>query len=272
MTRLERQGANIASVAVIAVFVLLGALGVAASGPPQTQEAWVAQAVIWAVIATPWVFAARILWRAWWARTGARLATTDAPARLLATAAATLPPDRADWGVAMTAELAQVRDHQARWWFAAGCARTAILPPRGDRLPVVAVAALATAAVIVAGPAVGHAVPGMRVFAVTFVALVGAMVTVAVARSRGIHRPTSGPTIAAAGVAGVAACIAATGYLLASYPSAAQALGPTLAVMLAVALAGCLWLALSPPRGLASSRLARRVAWARRWRSAPGCS
>jgi hypothetical protein len=134
-----------------------------------------------------------------------------------------------------------------------------MFPPRGNRPPVLAAATLATAAVIAAGLVVGHAVPGMAVFAVAFVALVGAMVTMGVARSRRLHRPTSGPAVAAAGVAGVAACIAATGYMLRTDPSAAQALGPTHAIMLAVVLAGCLWLALAPPRGLASSRLARRI-------------
>lgn len=259
MNRVERRGANLVSAAVVAVFVLFAALGVATSGPPEPPGGWLQLAVNWAVFATPSVFAARILWRAWWARTGARLSTLDPPARLLATAVATLPADRADWGAAMTAELAQVRDPKARWWFAAGCARTAMFPPRGNRLPVLAVATLATAAVIAAGLAVGHAVPGMGVFAVTFVALVGAMVTMGVARSRRLHRPASGPAVAAAGVAGVAACIAATGYMLRTDPSAAQALGPTHAIMLAVVLAGCLWLALAPPRGLAASRLARRV-------------
>jgi hypothetical protein len=138
-------------------------------------------------------------------------------------------------------------------------------------VPVVAVAVLATAAVIIAGLAVGHAVPGLGLFAVSFVALIDAMGTVAVARSRRIHRPTSGPTVAATGVAGVAACIAATGYMLVAYPSAADALGSPLAVVLAVVLAGCLWLTLTPPRGLtpAASRVAS--ASARRWCSASGC-
>jgi hypothetical protein len=132
-----------------------------------------------------------------------------------------------------------------------------MFPPRGNRLPVLAVAALATSATGAAGLVAGRAVPGMGVFAASFVALVGAMATMAVARSRRLHRPASGPAVAAAGVAGVAACIAATGYMLRTEPSAAQALGPIHAIMLAVVLAGCLWLALAAPRGLASSRLAR---------------
>jgi hypothetical protein len=216
VNRAERRDANLLSAAVVAVFILFGALGAATSGPPESRDGWVALVVNWAVFAMPSVFAVRILWRAWWARTGARLSTTDAPARLLAAAVATLPADRADWGAAMTAELAQVRDRRARWRFAAGCARTAIFPPRGNRLPVLAAGAIAAAAAIAAGLALGHAVPGMRVFAVTFVALAGAMATLAVARSRRLHRPASGPTVAAAGVAGVAACIAATGYMLAA--------------------------------------------------------
>jgi hypothetical protein len=114
MNRGERHGANLVSATVVAVFVLLAALGVATSGPPEPPGGWLQLAVNWAVLATPSVFAARILWRAWWARTGARLSTMDAPARLLATAVATLPADRADWDAAMTAELAQVRDPKAR--------------------------------------------------------------------------------------------------------------------------------------------------------------
>jgi len=59
----------VASAAVAAVFVPLAALSAATSGPPQSLEAWAAQAVTWGVVlATPRVFAARILWRAWWAR------------------------------------------------------------------------------------------------------------------------------------------------------------------------------------------------------------
>jgi hypothetical protein len=259
MNRMERRGANVASAAVLAAFLLYTALGVATSGPPEDPGGWLRVAISWTVFAAPSALAARILWRAWWARTGARLSTMDPPARLLATAVASLPADRADWGAAMTAELDQVRGRGARWWFAAGCARTAMFPPRGNRLPVLVVAALATAAAVAAGLVVGRVVPGMGMFAASFVALAGAMATVAVARVRRLHPPASGPAVAAAGVAGVAACIVATGYMLRTDPSAARALGPAHAIILAVVLAGCLWLALAPPRGLASSRLARRV-------------
>jgi hypothetical protein len=107
MNRMERRGVNVVSAAVLAVFVLFAALGVATAGPPEDPGGWLQLAVNWAVFAAPSVLAARILWRAWWAQTGARLSTMDPLARLLATAVASLPADRADWGTAMTAELAR---------------------------------------------------------------------------------------------------------------------------------------------------------------------
>jgi hypothetical protein len=50
----------------------------------------------------------------------------DRPARLLSLAVRALPPERADWGGAMCAELSGVRGGGARWSFAFGCARTAV--------------------------------------------------------------------------------------------------------------------------------------------------
>jgi hypothetical protein len=64
----------------------------------------------------------------------------------------------------------------------------------------------------------------------------------------------------------VAACLAATGYYLAEHPSylrahppamIAMSLPPVTAVVLAVVLAGCLWLALRPPRWLLPDRSGR---------------
>src|SRR5262249_56203219 len=108
--------------------------------------------------------------------------------------------------------LAQVRGRSPRWWFAAGCARAAIFPPRSRRTPVAV--ALAALAVVTAGMAVDYALPAMRIFAVTFVALVGALATLAVARSRRVRQAAPGPTITTAGVTGVAACIAPPAYVL----------------------------------------------------------
>lgn len=55
-----------------------------------------------------------------------REATGDRPARVLARAVRGLPPDRADWGTAMSAELVGVQGSGARWGFSLGCAKTAI--------------------------------------------------------------------------------------------------------------------------------------------------
>jgi hypothetical protein len=48
-------------------------------------------------------------------------------AGLLALAVRGLPADRSEWGSAMRAELAGVRGSRARWAFALGCARTAVM-------------------------------------------------------------------------------------------------------------------------------------------------
>ena len=213
--------------------------------------------VTMAVLSTPWALTAGILWHAWWVRTGVRLSAMDAPARLLAIATATLPTERRDWGAAMTAELAQVPDRRARWRFAAGCARTAVFPAQHHPLSVPAAVALAALAVVVTWLAVGTALPTMRVFAVTFVVLVGVLATVAVARSRRLHRPPHGPLITIVGLAGVAACIAVTGYNVGT--DASETLASSAAILLAVVLAASLWLTLAPPRALTTSKLARWV-------------
>lgn len=251
--------AEFALYAVVAVLAMGSLVGFIVSAGGQLTDVgdyndfW----VVSAVIATPWLAAVRLLWRAWWATAGPRLSIMDPPARLLAAAVAALPDERRDWGAAMTAELTQVGDRRSRWWFAAGCARAAVLPPRANRLPVVWVAVAAATAVFIAGLTVGDALPAMRVFAVTFVGLVGAIAVLALAGSRRV-RPHSGLTVA--GLTCVAACIAATGYFLVQYPAAAAHLRPNTAVFLAAILAVCVWLTLAPPHGLANDRLARRIA------------
>jgi hypothetical protein len=217
----------------------------------------------------PWPIAAWLLWRAWWRQAGVRLSALDGPARLLAAATATLPADRRDWGAAMAAELAQVpvQERAARWRFAAGCARAAIFPPGGSRAAVGVAGALAVTATAAAAGATGAALPAGRVFALTFVGLLGGLATLAVARSRRAGHAGPGPAVAGLGLAGVAACVAFLGYHLAEFPTYHRArlhawilvsLPPVTAVVLAVLLAGCLWLALRPPRWLLGDRHARR--------------
>jgi hypothetical protein len=53
----------------------------------------------------------------------------DLPTRIVAVAARLLHGDRREWGAAMAAELAQLHHRPARWQFALGCARAALLAP-----------------------------------------------------------------------------------------------------------------------------------------------
>jgi hypothetical protein len=122
---------GLAAVALAATpFACLWALQARDAEPPPANV--LLDIAIWmAVFGTPAMLAAWLLWRAWWRRAGGRLSALDAPGWLLAAAASTLPADRRRWGPAMAAELAQVQGRRARWQFAAGCARTALFPPRG---------------------------------------------------------------------------------------------------------------------------------------------
>ena len=269
MSRARRPGwagALVASAVAATPFACLWVLQMRSADDPLTVQARLDMAIWMAVFGTPWMIAAWLLWRAWWRRAGARLSELDGPARLLATAAATLPADRRDWGTAMTAELTQVQDRAARWRFAAGGARAAVFPPGGDLAVVGVAGALAVAATAAAALAAGAVVPAGRVFALTFVGLLGGLATLAVARSRRVGWAGPGPAVAGLALAGIAACVVATTWYLVEYPSYHRAHPPTIgvslppvtAVVLAVALAGCLCLALRPPRWLLPNRHAGR--------------
>jgi hypothetical protein len=202
-----------------------------------------------------WVTAALTLLDRWWSRTGIRLSAMDPPGRLLAAAVATLPDHRREWGMAMHAELAEVRGRSARWQFALSSTRAALrLPPLGGWPVLALVSGVAAAAVAAAGLAVEAAVPGLGTFAVSFVGLVGAMVVLVVARSSRMRLPVPGPTLLVTG--GVAAAITMTVIFLLRDPAAAGYLPPANAVFLAAVLAGCLWIAVAAPRSLGTNRLA----------------
>jgi hypothetical protein len=265
--RIGRLGGLAASALALTPFAYLWVQMTNNADDPLTARVRLDMAIWMAVFGTPWMIAAWLLWRAWWRQAGAGLTTLDGPARLLAAAAATLPGDRRDWGAAMAAELAQVQGHRSRWRFAAGCARTAAFPPRGSLVAAGVAGALAVAAVAAAALVTGAALPAMRVFALAFVALVGGLATLAVSRPRRVGRAGPGPGIAALALAGIAACVALTTHYLAEYPSYQQGHPPAVAVSLpaatavvfAVVLAGCLWLAVRPPRWLLTDRHARSL-------------
>jgi hypothetical protein len=250
MKSLDRNYESIVSAFVVAVFAAIAFVVVATNDPPEFNEQYVQLAIAWLLITTPWVFAARLLWRAWWAQHAARLSVMDGPARLLTVAISALPDERREWGAAMVAELEQVQDSSSRWRFAIGCARTAVFPPLTGRRRVLGVAILAAISAAAVGPVVGYTLPAMRVFAVTFVALFGVLVTLAAARSRSVRQTMSCPTISAGGLLAVSACIASTAYFLIKYPEAQKHLPPAAAAIIATLLVGYLWLALAPPREL----------------------
>jgi hypothetical protein len=260
---LERVGGRVASAVALVPFAWLSVL-ITVSADATTLRAWLEGAIWMAVFGTPWAIAARLLWRAWWRQAGSRLAGLDGPAWLLTAAAATLPAGRRDWGAAMTAELAQVQDRAARWRFAAGGARAAVFPPGGSPAAVALAGALAVVAVVATALVTGATLPAGRVFALTFVGLLGGLATLTVARSGRVGRAWAGPATAAVALAGVAGCIAAATWYLLEHPTYQKGgltgvtLPPVTAVVLAVGLAGCLWLALAPPRWLRAGPHARR--------------
>ncbi|GIF63591.1 hypothetical protein Ais01nite_16260 [Asanoa ishikariensis] len=188
----------------------------------------------WAVVPLLWVALSQLRWAV------GRVSVTDPATRLLSAAVAALPTGRRGWGRAMLAELASLEGRAARWRFALSCVRATLsLPPAGGWPVPTAVVALAVAAVAAVGRA---AMPGLTVFAMTFTGLVGALAATAVARS---HRPRLAvPAVVV--TLGVAAAIAATVYFLRHEP--ATHLAAPAAVALAVALAGCLFVALAGPR------------------------
>lgn len=254
MSRTQRRYHIAAAIAVVTVFAALYAWSVPTAGPSRTAAA-VALAVLFAMPTALWLFTSWLLVHHWWQGAGARLSTMDPPGRLLAATVATLPEPRQRWGEAMLAELAQAQGRPARWRFALSCARAALSLSLPTGWPVLAIATgVAVAVVPAADKAVGAAVPGLGFFAASFVALVGAMVVLGIARARRVRLPAPVATVLVAGA--VAASVATTAVFLLQHPTAAEGLPPARAAVLAVAFAGCLWLAVAPPRRLGSSRLA----------------
>ena len=250
----RRRVQTITTWVVVVAWVVFYAVALANADPLPPPLTAVVQLVVPPLL---WVVAARLVLRYWWSGPGSRIAGMDLPGRLLAVAVAALPERRREWGRAMLAELAEVQGRSARWRFALSSVGAMLwLPPAGGWPVLALVAGVVVASVAAAGPAVGAAVPGLRVFAVSFTGLVGAMVVLAVARSRRprLRLPAPAPTVLVTG--GVAASIAVTVIFLRREPAAAEYLPPAAAVYLAAVLAGCLWVALAAPRWLGTSRLA----------------
>jgi hypothetical protein len=259
MSRTHRGYQVVAAAAVVVTWTILYVVVVINSEHPPAPES-VAKvnrelALLLAVPTALWVVAALLLVHYWWAGAGARLSATDAPGQILELAITTLPDNRLEWGVAMTAELAEVTGRSARWRFALGCAGAALWPPRGGRAVfALGVGLLVLAVTMATGSVVEDLVPGMAVFAAAFVALVGALVLLGVARSRSPRWPAWVPALV--GVGCLAAVVVSTATFLLRYPEAANHLTPQWAAYLAVVLTGCLWIAVAPPRPLVTGWLA----------------
>jgi hypothetical protein len=172
----------------------------------------------------------------------------DPAARVAGVAATWLPPQRQEWGMAMAAELAQVREPARRWWFAAGVLRVALFPPPRHRARVLIVAGAGLAAVAAATVAAASEVPGMSVFTAMLGLLLCGYATAVAARW---HRPR--PTVprvlvGAAALAGVTAAVTAVVRIGVAYPAAVTDRRHVLSVLAALSLAGYLVLALRPVR------------------------
>jgi hypothetical protein len=234
---------------VVLAWLVFYVIALATSDP---LPAWDA-AIGWLVVPPlMWVLAVRLLLRH--LPSGPHDFELDPPGRILTAAVAALPERRREWGAAMLAELAEVRGRSDRWRFALSCSRATVwVPPVGGWAVLVFATGLVVVSVAVVGSAVETAVPGLDVFAMTFTGLVGAMALLAVARSPRLRLPVPVPTVVVTG--GVAAAIAAVGYFLHRQPAAAPYLPPVAAVFLAVCLAGCVAVAVAPPRWLGADRL-----------------
>ena len=200
----RRRVQTVTTWVVVVAWAVFYAVALATADPLPPAETALAQLVVPPLLL---VVAARLVLRHWWSGPGSRMSTMDLPERLLAAAAAALPERRRGWGRAMTAELAEVQGRSARWRFALSSVRATLwLPPAGGWPVLALVTGVVVAATTAVGPAVGAAVPGLRVFAVTFTGLVGAMAALAVARAPRprLRLPVPAPTVlVAAGGGGV---------------------------------------------------------------------
>jgi hypothetical protein len=89
---------------------------------------------------TPLAFTVALVLLMLWSRvkksgeSGASRGSLDTPGLLLTAAARRMPEEQREWGAAMIRELGQVQGMFARWWFALGCVRVALFPPRRSEL------------------------------------------------------------------------------------------------------------------------------------------
>ena len=172
------------------------------------------------------------------------------PARsLVSLATRLLPAQRRDWGQAMQAEFDAVPGPWARWRFALGCARMALVAPRqaGGPALLVRVGLLAGAAVV--GLGIYGLAPAMAAVALLFPAVLAGFIWLALLRARSAtgHQGTPGWPLQALILGGVAGWVAVVMYGVVRYP-AMGAFNLWGALAFTGLLAGYVGMALLPPR------------------------
>jgi hypothetical protein len=172
----------------------------------------------------------------------------DTPARIAAAAARRLPVHRQDWGRAMAAELTQVSGRARRWQFSAGLLRVTLFPPPRHPARVLAAAVGGLLGAVGATAAAAAEVPSLSVFAAAAGLLLGGYATAAASRSHRLRPTVARAVISAVALAGVAAAVAAVVRIAVAYPAATTDRTHVFSVLFALALTGCLALALSPVR------------------------
>jgi PadR family transcriptional regulator PadR len=202
---------------------------------------------------------ARQLYRLTAARPAETAAESTAPVndraqRVLAMAVAWMPNDREEWGRAMLAELGQVSGRRARWRFAGGATRTALIPPRSGRLRVAIVLASLAAAAAIAIYALSPGTGAVTAVAVPGLAALGTWAALA--------RPCRARPVGLAGraaqviaIAVIIACLIVALRVLVLYPVHAGGYAwPAGAMVFAAELAACLWPVLRRPGPLGATR------------------
>ena len=172
----------------------------------------------------------------------------DAPERLAALAASQLPAERRDWGLAMAAELTDVRGQVPRWRFACGMLRIALFPPVRHRIAVLTVATAGLAVAVAGTLLAANAVPTMAAFTAALGLLLGGYATMVAWRWRSGQPPLPHLVAGGAALAGASAAVTAAVRIAIARPAATADGTHLFAILFAVELTGCLSLVLTPPR------------------------
>ena len=181
-------------------------------------------------------------------RRGGDGGNVDRAAWITSAAASWLPAHRRDWGRAMAAERAQVRGPARRWWFTAGVLRVVLFPPSRHPARAGAVAFAGLVATVAATVAAAREVPALSVFAAVLGLLLCGYATMVTSRSHRLRPTAARVIVGAAALVGVAAAIVTVARIAVAYPAATVDRTHVVSVLFALALAGCLALALGPFR------------------------